>query len=67
MDFGNLIVGDIAQDLIDLENDLLTQKHLLTPNDEVAKSVCLMWRHRIELVIFQGIGYSGSIYNEAAV
>jgi hypothetical protein len=67
MDFGNLIVGDIAQDLIDIENDLLTQKHLLTPNDEVAKSVRLMWRHRIELVIFQGIGYSGSIYNEAAV
>ncbi|KAM0913813.1 hypothetical protein ACQ4PT_011920 [Festuca glaucescens] len=34
MDFGNLIVDDIAHNLLDLEKDLLTQKHMLTPNDE---------------------------------
>lgn len=65
MDFGNLIVGDIAYDLTDLEQDLDTLKHLLTPNDEVTKSIYLMLRHKIDIDIID-IGHSGSIYNAAA-
>jgi hypothetical protein len=67
MDFGNLIVGDIAHDLTDLENDLHTLNLWLTPNDEVTKSLHLMWGHKIDLGIIEILGHSGSIYNEAAV
>ncbi|XP_051188839.1 argininosuccinate lyase, chloroplastic [Lolium perenne] len=66
MDFGNLIVGDIAHDLTDLENDLHTLNLWLTPNDEVTKSLHLMWGHKIDLGIIEILGHSGSIYNEAA-
>uniref|UniRef100_A0ACD5YG10 Uncharacterized protein n=1 Tax=Avena sativa TaxID=4498 RepID=A0ACD5YG10_AVESA len=67
MDFGNLIVGDIAHDLTDLENDLHTQLVCsLTRNDEVTKSIHLMWRHKIDLETFHVMGHAGSIYNASA-
>ncbi|KAF7066613.1 hypothetical protein CFC21_072566 [Triticum aestivum] len=61
--FGNLIVGDIAHDVTDLEQDLHSWMRMLTQNDEVTQSLLLMWRHQIDLDIFNVIQSSGSIYN----
>uniref|UniRef100_A0ACD5XU92 Uncharacterized protein n=1 Tax=Avena sativa TaxID=4498 RepID=A0ACD5XU92_AVESA len=67
MDFGNLIAGDIAHDLTDLENDLDTQLvWSLTRNDEVTKNIHLLWRHKIDLDTFHVMGHAGSIYNASA-
>uniref|UniRef100_A0ACD5YDQ3 Uncharacterized protein n=1 Tax=Avena sativa TaxID=4498 RepID=A0ACD5YDQ3_AVESA len=67
MDFGNLIIGDIAHDLTDLANDLDTQSNWsLIPYDEVTKSKHLMLLHKIDLDTFYVMGHSGSIYNASA-
>lgn len=66
LEFGNLIIGDIAHDVKDLERDLHSWMLLLTKNDEVNESLLLMLRHKIDLDIYNVRKSYGSIYNADA-
>ncbi|KAL6845961.1 hypothetical protein ACP4OV_023409 [Aristida adscensionis] len=63
--FGNIIVGDIAHDLSNLERDLASwmEWHLLTPNDTVTKSGLLMKKYMLDMDNFTAVRSAYSIYN----
>jgi len=64
INFGNLIIGDLVQDLSNLERDLASwvEWDLLTPNDIVSRSRFLMNKSMLDMDKFTAVRSSYSIY-----
>ncbi|TVU01437.1 hypothetical protein EJB05_53113, partial [Eragrostis curvula] len=65
INFRNVIIGDISQDLSSLERDLASWREwdLLTPNDTVTTNGLLMNKYMLDLDKFTAVRSAYSIYN----